>query len=51
MFADKINKRIPGKLAPLSEKEHQGYIDHLSKKELFELHELLARQDKLLKNT
>ncbi|XP_015606435.1 DNA-directed RNA polymerase II subunit GRINL1A [Cephus cinctus] len=50
MHQEKIIKKIPGDIPPPSKNEHVGYIDDLSKKEKFELEELLQRQTKLLLN-
>ncbi|XP_066582035.1 DNA-directed RNA polymerase II subunit GRINL1A [Prorops nasuta] len=50
MSENKIFKKIPGEVLTFSKKERQGYIDSLDKKQIFELKELLERQDKILAN-
>lgn len=47
---DNIIRRIPGEIPPQPKESKQGFIDDLSKKEKFELVDLLARQNKLLSN-
>lgn len=50
MFHDRIIKRIPGKLPPLSGKEKQGHLDDLSTIPYPQLLDLIARQEKLVSN-
>lgn len=47
---DKIIKKVPGDIPPLPKTSNQGFIDDLSKKEKYELVDLLSRQNKLLSN-
>lgn len=44
------SKKIPGEIPPLPKKSSQGYIEDLSQKQVFELQELLERQNKILAN-
>ncbi|XP_046751525.1 uncharacterized protein LOC124414592 [Diprion similis] len=50
MYHEKVVKKVPGTILPPSKREHQGYIEDLSSKQIFELEELLERQNKLLRN-
>lgn len=50
MYPQNIIKKVPGNLPPPTKKESQGYIDDLSKKQKFELEELLERQNKIISN-
>ncbi|XP_047112228.1 DNA-directed RNA polymerase II subunit GRINL1A [Schistocerca piceifrons] len=50
MFHDRIIKRIPGKLPPLSGKEKQGHLDDLSTIPYSQLLDLITRQEKLVSN-
>lgn len=45
-----MSRKVPGELISQPKKSSQGYIGDLSKKEKFELDDLLTKQDKLLAN-
>ncbi|XP_020706416.2 uncharacterized protein LOC105683134 [Athalia rosae] len=50
MYHNTMIKKIPGDILEPSRRESQGYIEDLSSKKVFELQEILERQNKLLKN-
>lgn len=50
MYHDNVVKKIPGSIPPPPKRENQGYIEDLSSKQIFELKELLDRQNNLLNN-
>ncbi|XP_046433157.1 uncharacterized protein LOC124185946 [Neodiprion fabricii] len=50
MYHEKVVAKVPGAILPPPMREKQGYIDDLSSKQIFELEELLERQNKLLRN-
>jgi len=50
MFLKRVIKKVPGDVPTPSQKESQGYIDDLGKKQKFQLEELLERQKKILAN-